>query len=185
MKIRIVLAFGLTLLVALPALAQGAGEQRQQNQSQSQSQGRGKGNERQAPSPPRARGSQDGSPQFEHHPDGRVDRTPHYNNGRWYGNDRPDDPRYRLQRPFNQGRFPHAGPAWRYNVVRIDPSLRRFWLPGGFFFQIATWDWPYCTNWCWNCGNNFVVYDDPDHPGWYLLYNLLTCMYVHVIYMGY
>jgi hypothetical protein len=27
---------------------------------------------------------------------------------------------------------------------------------------------------CWDCGDNFVVCDAPDHPGWYMVYNAGT-----------
>jgi hypothetical protein len=69
-------------------------------------------------------------------------------------------------------------------VERFDARFHRFWFPGGFGFEIAAWDWPLAADWCWNCGDDFVVYDDPDHPGWYLLYNMDTGVYVHVQYIG-
>ncbi len=123
-------------------------------------------------------------PEVERSPSGHVNSTPHVRNNRWYGHDSPNDKRYRLNRPFEHGRFEHFGPSYRYNIVRIDPNLRRFWLPGGFFFDIAAWDWPLAADWCWTCGDDFVLYEDPDHIGWYLLYNIHTGLYVHTLYMG-
>jgi hypothetical protein len=87
--------------------------------------------------------------------------------------------------PFEHGHFEHFGPSYRYHVERFDRDHHRFWFPGGFSFEIASWDWPIAADWCWDCdGDNFVVYDDPDHPGWYLLYNVHTGGYVHVNYLG-
>ena len=53
---------------------------------------------------------------------------------------------------FPHGRFERFGPGYRYNIVRIDHDHHRFWLPGGFFFEVAAWDWPICADWCWDCG---------------------------------
>lgn len=115
---------------------------------------------------------------------GHTSNIPHVADNRWYGHDRPNDSHYHLPHPFEHGRFAHFGPTYRYNVVRIDPRLHEFWLPGGYYFQVPAWDWALAEDWCWNCGEDFVVYEDPDHPGWYLLYNIHTGAYVHVLYMG-
>jgi len=59
------------------------------------------------------------------------------------GHDRPGDKRYHMDHGFPHERFARFGPGYQYNIVRIDPDHRRFWLPGGFFFDVAAWDWPH------------------------------------------
>ncbi len=49
--------------------------------------------------------------------------------------------------------------------------------------QNAEGDWPVTTPWCWTC-DQFVVYLDPDHPGWYLLYDVRMGEYVHAEFLG-
>jgi hypothetical protein len=71
------------------------------------------------------------------------------------------------------------------STVVLNTLARHIWFPGGFSFEIAFWDWPLAEDWCWDCGgDNFVFYDDPDHPGWYRIYNPQTGAYIHAQYMG-
>ena len=140
-------------------------------------------NQGRIPPPPAAR-SGGAKVEEERRPNGRVNSSQHVNNDHWYGHDAPNDKRYKLGHPFEHGHFEHFGPNYRYGVVRIDRDHHRFWLPGGFYFEVASWDWFICADWCWDCGDDFVVYEDPDHPGWYLLYNVHTGAYVHVMYLG-
>lgn len=114
----------------------------------------------------------------------RSDSVPHVANDHWYGHDRPDDKRYHIDHPFEHGHFDHFGPDYRYDILREDFEHRRIWFVDGSLFEVSSWDWPICQNWCWSCGNDFIVYDDPDHPGWYLLYNIHTGQYVHALFMG-
>jgi hypothetical protein len=136
------------------------------------------------PPAPTARPNAGGTRETEKLPSGHTNDTPHVNGDKFYGHDAPNDPRFHLDHPFPHGHFAHFGPSYRYNIVRFDAGAHRFWLPGGFYFDVAAWDWSLCADWCWNCGSDFVVYEDPDHPGWYLLYNVHTGVYVHCQYMG-
>jgi hypothetical protein len=171
-------------LIAVPAQARCAAAPGAQAHAQEQhSVSSPRANQGRIPPPPPARTS-GGKPEEEQRPNGRVNNSQHVNNDHWYGHDAPNDRRYHLATPFEHGHFERFGPNYRYNVARIDRDHHRFWLPGGFSFVIADWDWPIAADWCWDCGDDFVVYEDPDHVGWYLLYNVHTGAYVHITYLG-
>ena len=175
MRTRFAVPLTLALLMTFPALAQRpAGERHDGVQ----------GNQGHIPQAPAHREGH-ARPEIEHHEGGRINSVPHVNHDRWYGHDRPNDRRYVIPHPFDHGRFEHLGPSYRYHIERFDRDHHRFWFPGGFSFEIAAWDWPLAADWCWDCdGDNFVAYDDPDHPGWYLIYNVHTGAYIHAQYMG-
>ena len=116
--------------------------------------------------------------------DGRSSDRPHVSNDHFYGHEAPNDPRFHLDKPFPHGKFAHYGPTYRYKVVRYDLAAHRFWFAGGGF-EIASWDWVQCADWNWTGGaDDFVVYLDNDHVGWYMIYNIHTGVYVHAQFIG-
>src|ERR1019366_3101537 len=66
--------------------------------------------------------------------------------------------------------------------VMAGGNRERFWF-GNFYWDIAPYDYSIVEGWNWG-GDQIVIYDDPDHPGWYLAYNPRLGTYAHVEYLG-
>jgi hypothetical protein len=117
-----------------------------------------------------------------------ADKTGHPNaphvhsNGKWIGHDTgKNDPHYHVDHPWAHGRFSGGfGPS---HVWRIEGGNReRFWF-GGFAFSIFPADYGFCDDWNWGT-DQITVYEDPDHEGLYLAYNVRLGTYCHVEYLG-
>ena len=115
-------------------------------------------------------------------------------NDRWVGHDTgAGDPHYRLDRPWAHGRFTGGFGPQHVFALALDKVIAGLaeWLAGGleritfgdFYWNVAPYDYNIPRGWKWN-GDQVVVYQDPVHAGWYLVYSPRLGTYAHAEYLG-
>jgi hypothetical protein len=106
----------------------------------------------------------------------------HAGNDQWVGHDSgANDAHYHLDRPWAHGRF--TGGFGPQHAFRLEGGNReRFWF-NNFYWGVAPYDYNIVADWNWT-GDQIVIYEDPDHVGWYLAYDTRLGTYAHVQYLG-
>jgi hypothetical protein len=177
-------AFFALLLFSTPALAQHGNHSDQQNHGQQP--GNNQPSRNQKP-PSHGPSAYHGKPQpvgpertFSDQPG--HPNVPHVDGKKWVGHDTgASDPRYHLDQPWEHGQFSGGfGPSHRWRLLGGGPS--RFWF-NGWYWSVAPADAGYCDGWLWD-SDEIIIYQDPDHIGWYLAYNVRLGTYVHVMFLG-
>jgi hypothetical protein len=129
-----------------------------------------------------------GQPGHPNGPQGHRDQPGHpdaphvHHDDRWIGHDSGrGDSHFRFDHPWEHGRF--TGGFGRGHEFRLEGGDReRFWF-NNFYFSVAPYDYGFCGDWLWD-RDPIVIYEDPDHDGWYLAYNPRLGTYCHVNYLG-
>ncbi len=103
-------------------------------------------------------------------------------NNAWIGHDtRRDEVGLRLSTPWAHGRF--GGEIGAGHIYRLGGGDRARFGFDGVFWNVAAVDYAYTDGWLWD-SDDITLYPDPDHPGYYLAYNVRLGTYVHVEYLG-
>ena len=106
----------------------------------------------------------------------------HAQNDQWVGHEGGrNDARYHQDHVWEHGHF--GGEIGRNHIYRLEGGGHDRFRFGGFFWGVAPYDYGYTSDWLWD-SDDIVIYDDPDHPGWYLAYNTRLGTYAHVQYLG-
>lgn len=132
-------------------------------------------------SPPHAQHRAPAPPQHASAPPPhRVQRVD--NNDHWIGHDGGrDDVNYHVDHPWAHGHFTLGiGPS---HVYHLHGGRRDRFAIGSVYFSIAPYDYDLVNDWYWD-RDDLVIYDDPDHPGWYLVYNPRLGTWAHAEYLG-
>jgi len=108
--------------------------------------------------------------------------VPHVDGRSWVGHDTGrGDANYHLDHPFEHGHF--NGGIGREHVWRLGGGgPGRFWF-NNWSWHVSPFDIAFCDGWLWDT-DEIVIYEDPDHEGWYLAYNERLGTYVHVEFLG-
>ena len=175
------LALAAVLVAAAPAFAQqnehegGKPPAPQQHAPQQHAPEHGPGEYHGTPHPPEKNRNYSDKPG---HPD-----SPHVDNEKvWVGHDAGHaDAHYHLDHPYEHGHYAGGfGPSHHWRLGGGGPGRFGF---NGWYWSVAPWEIGYVNGWLWD-SDEVVIYEDPDHPGWYLAYNTRLGTYVHVQYLG-